>query len=128
MPKIERAPRRRVESTILAEIRAWAGTQTDLILWRNNTGKLQDSTGRWVTFGLAEGSSDLVGCVTVQCWETGRSVARLLALEVKRPGQRPRPEQVAWLDVVRRAGGVAGVVTSVGEAEEIVGRARRWEL
>ena len=144
MPKIERTPRRRVESTILAEIRAWAGTQPDLVLWRNNTGSLQDATGRWVQFGLCEGSADLVGCLTIAAGPsyaavqaaidedrrlvTERVVARFLAVEVKRPGEKPSAAQAAWLDVVRRAGGIAGVVTGVEEAEMLVMKARAWEI
>ncbi len=131
MPTITRTPKRRVESTVLGEIRAWAGTQPDVTLWRNNTGKLKDATGRWVTFGLAEGSADLVGILRchvhpipfrgVPC-----EVGRFLALEVKRPGERARPEQEAWLALVRGMGGVAGVVTSVAEAEALLVDAKGW--
>jgi hypothetical protein len=142
MPTLTRPPRRVVESTILAQVRAWAATQPDLHLWRNNTGALRDATGRMVRYGLCEGSADLVGLLTVDVGTdvpcpshpdldyvapAVRRIARFLALEVKRPGEKPRPEQAAWLRVVQQAGGVAAVVTNVAEAERVIEEARRWE-
>ena len=131
MPTLTRQPKKRAESTILAEIRSWAGTQPDVTLWRNQTGALKDATGRLVTFGLCNGSADLVGVLRchvhpipfrgVPC-----SVGRFIALEVKRPGEKARPEQEAWLALVRSMGGVAGVVTSVDEAEALLMDARAW--
>ena len=131
MPTLTRTPKKRVESTVLAEVRAWAGTQPDLTIWRNNTGKLKDATGRWVTFGLCEGSADLVGFLRCHVqpipWRgVGCSVARFVALEVKQPGKKARPEQEAWLRLVRDAGGIAGVVTSVDEAERLLLDGRAW--
>ena len=38
-----------------------------VLLWRNNTGKLQDAGGRWMTFGLGVGSADT--------WESSRARA-----------------------------------------------------
>lgn len=49
------------ETTIVQRIRAALGTRVTGRTFRNNTGALQDRQGRWVYFGLAEGSSDLVG-------------------------------------------------------------------
>ena len=40
-------------------------------------------------------------------------IAQWLAVEVKRSGAKPRPEQVAFLDLLRRAGGIAVVASSV---------------
>ena len=42
------------------------------------------------------------------------------------PGERERPEQEAWLALVRGMGGVAGVVTSVAEAEALLVDAKGW--
>jgi hypothetical protein len=49
---------------------------------------------------------------------------RLLALEVKRPGEYPTEDQRRWLAFVRSMGGFACVVRSVGEAIAAVQRAR----
>ena len=50
------------ETKFQQEIRIALGQRSDLRLCRNETGKLPDPrTGRWVQFGLAKGSSDLIG-------------------------------------------------------------------
>jgi hypothetical protein len=51
-------------------------------------------------------------------------LGRLIALEVKRPGEKPRPEQVRFLELVRRFGGFAAVVTSPEDALAAIERAR----
>src|SRR5512146_1743807 len=56
------------------------------------------------------GTPDLLGC----------SRGRMVALEVKQPGEKPRPIQSHRLDEWRRAGAIAGVVRSVEEAVTLV--------
>lgn len=81
------------------------------MLFRNNTGKLQDRLGRWVTFGLFVGSSDIVGL---------RKDGRFIAIEVKVPGKKPTADQIKFINSVQRFGGNAGVATSVEEARKII--------
>lgn len=85
---------------------------TGAILFRQNTGKLQDKNGRWVEFGLCVGSSDIIG------WhkETGRFVA----IEVKIPGKTPTDTQLNFIKQVKKAGGLAGVAYSVEDAQKII--------
>jgi hypothetical protein len=107
------------ETTLQQQIRLAVGSRSDLRLFRNQVGSLPDPrTGRLVTFGLARGSADLIGwrTVTVTPDMVGRRVAVFTSIEVKTPTGRLRPEQQAWLGVVRGAGGVAGVVRSVEDA------------
>ena len=62
----------------------------------------------------APGVSDLIG------WTHGRFVA----IEVKGPRGRVTAEQAAFLELVRRSGGLAGVARSVDDARAILeGRA-----
>ena len=91
-------------------------------LWRNNTGTLRDQHGRPVTFGLARGSSDLIGyrTVTVTPEMVGQQVAVFTSLEVKAATGRVSAEQRQWLEVVAAAGGIAGVVRSVEDAEALL--------
>jgi len=49
----------------------------------------------------------------------GQQVAVFTSIEVKTPTGRVRPEQQAWLAVVRGAGGIAGVARSVEDALRI---------
>ena len=89
-----------------------------LVLWRNNTGLAVDGLRR-IRYGLAVGSSDLVGILVPE--------GRFVALEVKAPGKRPTPEQERFLDLVRRSGGFAAVVRSVEDVRVLIDRARRGE-
>lgn len=91
-------------------------------LWRNNTGALKDASGRLVRYGLAKGSSDLVGfrTITITPDMVGSQVAVFAAIEVKDRG-RATPEQLQFLEQVRQAGGLAGLARSVDDATEILG-------
>ena len=92
-------------------------------LWRNNVGVLRDQQGRPVRFGLCEGSADLIGyhTVTVTPDMVGQRLAVFTAVEVKAPAGRPTPQQSAFLEHVRQAGGRAGIARSIEDAERIVG-------
>ena len=59
----------------------------------------------------APGVSDLIG------WTEG---GRFVAIEVKAGRRQPTDEQAAFLDLVRRSGGLAGVARSVQEARAII--------
>jgi len=92
-------------------------------LWRNNTGRLRDERGQLVTFGLCPGSADLIGyrSVTVTAGMVGQTVAVFAAVEVKAERGRPTPEQTAFIEHIRAAGGLAGIARSVEEARQILG-------
>ncbi len=68
--------------------------------------------------GLCTGSSDLIGwtTITVTPEMVGRELAIFTAMELKTGRLKPTPEQAAFVAAVERAGGVAAVVHSVGEA------------
>lgn len=112
------------ETVIQQQIRLALGSRKDLRLFRNNTGSLPDPrTGRPIQFGLAKGSADLIGLrtVTVTPEMVGQRLAVFTSLEVKTPNGRLTPEQRNWLEMVRDRGGIAGVVRSVQDANEILG-------
>ncbi len=79
-------------------------------LWRNSVGTFKTQDGKWVQAGLPAGSSDLIGICN----------GRFVAIEVKLPGQKPRPDQVQFLEHVKKMGGIAGVATSPEEAIAIL--------
>jgi hypothetical protein len=87
-----------------------------IVVWRNNVGLASDGH-RKIRFGLAVGSSDLIGLLVPE--------GRFVALEVKSATGRATPEQERFLDLVRRSGGFAAVVRTVDEARAAVERARR---
>ena len=59
----------------------------------------------------APGVSDLIG------WTEG---GRFVAVEVKGPRGRVTDEQAAFIDLVRRSGGLAGVARSVADARAVL--------
>ena len=55
------------------------------------------------------GVSDIIGCLP----KTGR----FLAIEVKRPGNKPTAEQQQFIDIINDAGGLAFVAHSIEEVQ-----------
>lgn len=92
------------EAQILQECRIEA-SRLGAVIFRNNTGKFQDKTGRWVQFGLCVGSSDLIGIYK----------GLFLALEIKKPGGTIRPEQKQFIELINKNGGIAAIVYDASE-------------
>lgn len=84
------------------------------ILFRNNSGCLQDRRGEYVRFGVAPGGSDLLG------WTKRHGVAVFTAVEVKVGIRKATAAQQAFLAAVLAAGGIAGVVRSVEELRALL--------
>lgn len=108
------------EQSIQNDIRLELGNG-DTRLFRNNTGCLRNDRGRVVCFGLAKGSSDLIGWREIEITEemVGQKIAIFVAIEVKDKG-RVTPEQRRFISCVKQAGGFAGVARSVDEAKQII--------
>lgn len=115
------APRRAAERDILADILLHIG-RGDVRLFRNNVGVLQDRNGQYVNYGLARGSSDLIGwrTVTITPAMVGQQLAVFTAIEVKSATGRVSDEQQNFIDAVNRAGGYAGVARNIEEAGRIL--------
>ena len=84
------------------------------VLFRNSVGTFKTSDGAFVTAGLPAGSADLIGILS----RGGKGI--FVAMEVKLPGEKPRPDQLAFLNRIRDLGGISGVVTSVEEALDML--------
>jgi len=92
-------------------------------LWRNNVGALRDAEGKWLRFGIANpGGSDLIGLhsLTITPEHIGRTFAIFVALEVKGKGGKVTKEQQLFIDLVQSFGGIAGVVRTVEQAEDML--------
>lgn len=90
-----------------------------ILLWRNNSGALQDAEGRWVRYGLCNDSkqlnerfksADLIGI---------RPGGQFVAREIKAPGWRytgteREQAQSRWLEMVNTLGGDAQFATGRG--------------
>lgn len=100
-------------------------------LWRNNVGALQDASGRYVRYGLANESkkindviksSDLIGITPTVITPdmVGQTVGIFTSYEVKHEGWKysgsPREQaQAAWLTLVKNLGGIAAFVSSLDD-------------
>jgi hypothetical protein len=94
------------ESSILAAVRQYLVLR-GIFHWRANQGAIP-CEGGYRRFNGMRGVSDLLGVLPG---------GRLLAIEVKRPGERPTPEQRAFLDTVTQLGGMAILVCSVEQLQ-----------
>ena len=84
---------------------------------RNVIGQGTTDWGARVSFGLGDGSADLVGYI--------KGSGRVFCVEVKtfRPGSRQNDDQIAWAATVRKHGGFVAVARSEAEALAAVDRA-----
>ena len=74
-----------------------------LRLFRNQVGQLPDPrTGRYVQFGLAKGSSDLIGFKKIKITEDmiGQEIAQFVSIEIKTEKGKLTPQQKNWLTSV----------------------------
>lgn len=99
------------EHSIQNEIRL-AASEYGCVLFRNNVGVLRDREGSYIRYGLAVGSSDLIGFVSIV------GVAVFVAVECKAPGKRPTKKQAAFMAAVNAAGGIALSCDSVETFQE----------
>lgn len=82
-------------------------SEAGCLIFRNNVGVLKNAAGIPIRFGLAVGSSDLIGI------DPG---GRFLAVEIKTPTGKATPEQLRFIEAVRARGGIAGIARSPAEA------------
>lgn len=104
------------------QIRLDLGRVPGLVLWRNNTG-LAEYKGRKVRYGLAVGSSDLIGIYSTVIGpeHVGMTLGRFVAGEVKAPGGTVTDDQARFLALVSSRGGLAGVWHDTEEALATLG-------
>jgi hypothetical protein len=109
------------EAAIMAEIRL-ALAECGLLMFRNNTGRLKNDKGQLVQFGLAVGSSDLIGLTPVIITPEfiGRTLAVFTAIEVKNERGKPTDAQERFIERVIDLGGIAGVARNVDDAMDII--------
>lgn len=121
----ERKPRtpsgKPLEASVNDEIYDAAKTSDHIKLWRNNRG-IAIQGGHQVRYGVGpNGAADWIGYrrLFVTAEMVGKSFAQFLAIEAKRPGEKPDDNQQRFLNSINAAGGVAGHATSAAEAREI---------
>jgi hypothetical protein len=97
-------------------------------LWRNNSGALPDETGRIVRYGLWNDSKALNAVVKSSDYIGIAPGGRFLAVEWKPRGWKLIPSdarghaQKAFLDIVRKLGGIATFASRVEDVTEAINR------
>ena len=109
------------ETAIQNEIRLGISAP-NVRMFRNNVGAAKTDDGRFITFGLCKGSSDLIGFVEkkITAEMVGKSLAVFTAIEVKTAIGKASKEQLAFIDTVKSKGGLAGIARSVDDARKIL--------
>ena len=111
------------ETVLQQNIRLALGQEKNLRLFRNQVGQLPDPrTGRYIQFGLAKGSSDLIGFKTVKVTPdmVGKEIAQFVSLEIKTETGKLTKMQHNWLQKVKTSGGIVGVARTVKDALKIL--------
>ena len=119
------------ESSIQKAIQVGIGSRSDVRIFRNQVGagwigesvRLKNGdvlikNPRYVQFGLAVGSSDLIGMKTtiITAEMIGMPMAQFLAIEVKAKSGRVTDEQKAFIAMCQERGALAGIARTVDDA------------
>lgn len=111
------------ETDLNAAIRLAIGGRDDVRLSRNNSGGTFNPAGQFVRFGLfSPGGADLIGIRrrVIVAEDVGSVFGQFIAFESKARRGKASEQQKLFLAMVREFGGVAGVVRSVADAEELL--------
>jgi len=101
-------------------------SKNGVAIWKNVRGKFRPLHGdqnRVIAAGLlSPGASDLIGLMPITITQdmVGQRVAVFMAIEVKTSTGSIRPEQTAFIDKIRRYGGISGVARSADDAAELI--------
>lgn len=93
------------------------------IIFRNNVGGWKDpKTGRLIKYGLCVGSSDIIGLkpTLITQEHVGKILAIFSAFETKTEEGKLSPEQIQFLDMVKKNGGIACVSRSENSLKKLL--------
>lgn len=106
---------------------AWIGSSVVIKkreqVWLN-PGDVVVKQGRFFTAGLCTGSSDIIGFKSVEVTSemVGSRVAIFTAIEAKTTKGRASKEQIAFIEMVNKHGGISFIATNENEAGELLNR------
>ena len=122
---------RKLEEKVRNEIEAHFGSRLDMRFFPNPRGNgwvgkvigrgvtngkewVKIESPRRVEYGLFDGASDWIGYVTID------GVAVFFSPEAKSPTGQPTEEQITWINNVKAAGGIAGIVRSIEDFQMLI--------
>lgn len=111
------------ETDLMRAIQIECCRDPNVRLFRNNVGGAWVN-GRFMLFGLGEGTSDLIGwrSITITPEMVGKRIAVFTGLEVKSKKGRATDEQLSFIQVVKDLGGISDLVRSVEQARAVLTR------
>lgn len=83
--------------------------QTSIMNYIKSIGGLPIKQNQIGIYGQA-GVPDIIACIK----------GRFVAIEVKRPKQKPKPIQYAWLEAIKAAGGIAFWADNLESVKEVL--------
>lgn len=100
--------------------RAWTGN----VVIKNPSGSITIKDPRPFITGVPKGFSDGVGWtrITITPEMVGKEVAVFTVTETKTKKGKPSTEQINFINVVSRAGGIAGVIRSAQDYLDMISR------
>lgn len=109
------------ENNIQDSILRFLNGRPGFFAWRNNNTGIYDPKSK--IFRPNNGPFDLNGVSDILGWKVSNAsdipYARILAIEVKTPKNKKRPpEQVAFIEKIKRDGGIAFFSTSITDTIE----------
>ena len=111
------------ESDVLSACLQWLRMK-GVWCWRQNQGAIPLKQGGFRRFVGLAGVADILGILPQTVRVVGDdgpvTFGNMLAVETKRQGEKPRPEQEEFLRQVNERGGVGVCVHSVSELEEVL--------
>jgi hypothetical protein len=110
------------ETNISREIQLALGSRPDIRVFRNSVGVATTRDGSVIRFGLAPGSSDLIGwrTITVTPDMVGKRIAVFTGVEVKTPTGAIRKNQLLWQSALRSHGGISEILRSPSEINRVI--------
>jgi hypothetical protein len=77
---------------------------------------------RMIRMGLATGSADTIGWLPkkITYSDVGNTVAVFCSIEYKSSRGKPTPEQIAWANTVKDAGGISLITSEIMDAETLL--------
>ncbi len=97
------------EMVIVNEILDYLKRRGDIYAWRMNAGKVKTDKGHWFQ-GAPDGTADIIGLHL--------GTGRMVAIEVKAGTNQPTELQMEFIEMVKRAGGVAFPAWSVDQVDQ----------
>jgi hypothetical protein len=98
-------------------------SKSGVLTFRNNIGQYKTQEGYVIRYGVGNpGGSDLIGIVptVVTPHMVGNTVGIFAAIEVKTPTGKPSKEQLNFIEVILKNGGIAGICRSPTDALKLV--------